>query len=246
MGDDAWAARVACEEEPDDLGDEFEPGDWIGTDELAALMAEARNAAVAEARAARLLGADVVGLAGARRRGPGLSGPMETGEYPGPLGFMGHGGPGDTARPCGVLAGVLEDAARSYAQATDDEVVGMVCAWSRMVSWATGQLYGSMAQFLKRRPADELVEGGLPLGWAESAVPELAQSLGESRGAVEAMLGTARNLAARLQGTMAGLLDGDLSDEKARIIVRGTSELTPEQARQAEHAVLGRAAKSSP
>jgi Domain of unknown function (DUF222) len=234
----------------------LDPGDWIpadelaadelAADELAALIAEAREVTAAEVRAALLLGADVVGLAGARRRGPGLSGPMEDGEYSGPLGFMAHGGAGDTARPSGTLAGVLEDVTGSYAQATDDEIVGVVCAWSRMVAWATGQLYGGLAEFLKRRPADELLEGGLPLAWAESAVPELAQSLGESRGAVEAMLGTARSLAARLPGTTAGLLDGDLSDEKARIIVRGTSELTPEQAQQAEQAVLGRAAKLTP
>src|SRR5271170_1389806 len=96
MGDEEWAERVACEEEFEIPADEISPGDQIPASELAALMAEAREITAGETRAARLLGADVTGLAGARRRGPGLSGAMREGEYPGPLGFMAHGGAGDT------------------------------------------------------------------------------------------------------------------------------------------------------
>jgi hypothetical protein len=52
----------------------------------------------------------VTGLASAGRRGPGLPGPAEERDY-GPLGGLAHGGMLDTARPCGALAVLLEEAA---------------------------------------------------------------------------------------------------------------------------------------
>jgi hypothetical protein len=245
MGDEQWAARLSAGDEPEEPGDETDAGDWIGADELAVLTARAREVTAAEARAAVLLGPEVAGLASAARRGPGLSGPMDEGEY-GPLGALARGGVLDTARPCGGMTMLLEDAVRGgYAAATDDEVMGAVCGWHRVIAWATGQMYAGTAEFIRRRPA----EGGTPgdgAGWSEFTATEIAHSLAESRSAVETMLGTAQDLAGKLPGTMTALLDGDISDAKARLFVRGTSVLDPAQAREAEAKVLGRAATLTP
>ena len=86
----------------------------------------------------------------------------------------------------------------------------------------------------------------MPRVWHEFTARELTHSLAESKCTAETMLGTAHDLEVKLPGTMAALLDGDIRDDKARTIVRGTAHLDPAEARAAEELVLDRAGTLTP
>jgi hypothetical protein len=205
----------------------------------------------------------------ARRRGPAYSAVPDQGEHAGRWAGLAHGGLLDQAVPGGAQAMLAEDAAGpgngSYAGASDDEVVGLICVFDRFEAWAAGRKYAAAGEFIRRRPADnpeknkkenkeaqekvakEVQEpGGLAGMWDEFAATELAHSLGDSRGSAEVLLETAHALTAKVPATMTALQDGQIRDDKARIIVRAVSELDPDEARAAEALVLDRAGAMTP
>jgi hypothetical protein len=294
------------EEEPADPDLEDPSPDW---DELDAAVAEAREITAAEARdsahAARMVFYGGWGAVGAApgRRGPGQPGSAASfpGEHASPVAGFGSGLALDTAPGCAVLAEFADAVAGPddrYPGATDDEIVGVICAWARAEAHAAARKLAAVAELIRRRPAEgcvpqnpaedaapedcapqvpakgaalngsaprdpaeEVAEGAtgrpavpdaaspekaaaqVPEAWDEFAVDELSCALGESRAAAEDLLDLARDLAARLPGTMAALRDGILSQPKADIISQATSALDPAEAAAAEDLVLGRAAR---
>src|SRR5580698_7817575 len=229
LGDEDWAASLACrvdEVELDDPDTEEDlnsgmPAQFVGVP-MAELIAEASELSAAQARAEALAGTGLLGLIGARRRGPGYSGPVMPGEYANPAGALAEGGVLDTAVPCGALALFLEDAAGAdglYAGASDDQVMGAVAAWDRMRSYATARMYDAVAAFIGHRPArgrEAETPGALPGGWSEFTATEVAHTLADSRCSAEMLVETAYDLAAKLSGTMAALRSGNLRDDKVR------------------------------
>src|SRR5271169_6745386 len=86
----------------------------------------------------------------------------------------------------------------------------------------------------------------MPAAWEEFTAAELAYALAEHRGRAEDLLTLAATLETRLPGTRAALRDGIVRLDKAWIIAAATALLDPEEARQAEAMVLGRAGRLTP
>ncbi len=106
-----------------------------------------------------------------------------------------------------------------------------------------------MAEFIRRRPESGCAPDGpaeMPAIWEEFAVDELRLVLAGHRGTAEAMLGLARDLAARLPGTAAAFRDGLVSRYKVHIIAAATAALDPKEAQAAGQMVLGRAGRLTP
>ena len=311
LDDDEWAAIVAAREDEEESVDPYleDPPDWS---ELDAAIAEAREFSAAEARdsayAAQMVFSGGWGAVGAApgRRGPGQPGSATSfpGEHASPVAAFGSGFALDITPGCAALAGFADAVAGPddrYPGATDDEIVGVICAWARAEAHASARKLAATAELIRRRPAEDcapeyyatarncapqqaagdaasdgcapqvstegsgpegsapqdpaedataegapspgLAAAPVPEAWDEFAVDELSCALGESRAAAEELLDLARDLAARLPGTMAALRDGILSQAKAGIISQATTALDPAEAAAAEQMVLGRAAR---
>ena len=263
---EAYLAALAEEDEyPGDPDQEEDPDNapppGLDDAQLAALIAEAREAAEDQARAAAVaarLGTTAAlaaaGAAALARRGPGMPGSAQSfpGEYASPAAGFAAGKPLDTAPGCAALGLFAEDAGDGddrYAGATDDEVLGLICAWDRIEANASARKHAMVAELIRRRPArDCAVEGAarMPAGWDEFTSAELAPALGQARGAAEDMLGLAHDLEVKLPGTRAAFLAGILNAEKAEIIAAVTQVLDPAEARAAEALVLDRAGLLTP
>ena len=105
------------------------------------------------------------------------------------------------------------------------------------------------SQRIRRRPEPGCAPEGaaqMPASWDEFTVTELAGVLGESRGAVDDLLGLAHDLEVRLPGTRAAFRDGIVGQDKAEIIARATAVLDPKEAGAAEAMVLDRAGRLTP
>ena len=263
---EAYLAALAEEDEyPGDPDQEEDPDNapppGLDDAQLAALIAEARQVTEDQARAAAVaarLGTTAAlaaaGAAALARRGPGMPGSAQSfpGEYASPAAGFAAGKPLDTAPGCAALGLFAEDAGDGddrYAGATDDEVLGLICAWDRIEANASARKHAMVAELIRRRPArDCAVEGParMPAGWDEFTSAELAPALGQARGAAEDMLGLAHDLEVKLPGTRAAFLAGILNAEKAEIIAAVTQVLDPAEARAAEALVLDRAGLLTP
>jgi hypothetical protein len=242
-----------CEAVEHQLGpDEEEPGEdaapWDA--DLDALIAECREITAEEAalaaRAARR------GLPGGTpiadgRRGPGQPGSAvrRPGEFLSRAAGFGAGMVLNTMPGCGALAGFAAEAAGEddrYEGACDDEVAGAIAAWDRVEAYAAARKLAAVAEFIRRRPEPGCPPQGparMPEVWDESAAPEVAGVLAESRCAAGAMLDLAHDLEVKLPGTASAFRDGTLRQSKVAIIARATAVLDPAEARAAEQLVLG-------
>ena len=165
LDDEEWAAIVAAREDEEESVDPYleDPPDW---EELDAAVAEAREITAAEARdsayAARMVFYGGWGAVGAApgRRGPGQPGSAASfpGEHASPAAAFGSGFALDTAPGCAVLAGLADAAAGPgdrYPGATDDEIVGVICAWARVEAHAAARKLAAIAELIRRRPAED-------------------------------------------------------------------------------------------
>ena len=263
--DEAWLAARADDEYPGDL-DEYEdpdnaPPPGLDDDQLAALIAEAREITAEQARAAEgwaRLGhtalVAALGAVSAGRRGPGMPGSAESfpGEYVSPAAGFASGKPLDVAPGCATLGSFLEDTAGAddrYAGASDDELLGVICAWDRVEANASAGKHAAVAELIRRRPAPAAAvagEAGMPEGWHEFTGRELGAVLGISPGDAEEMLDLAGHLEVSLPGTKAAFRAGIFNRDKAAIIAAATALLDPEEARAAEAIVLDRAGSLTP
>ena len=259
--DDAHAA----DEDPGDL-EEYEDPDnapprGLDDEQLAALIAEAREVTADQVRAAEAaarLGQTAVLAAleavSAGRRGPGMPGSAESfpGEYPSPAAGFATGQPLDVAPGCATLGSFAEEAAGEddrYAGASDDELAGVICAWDRVEAYASAGKHAAVAELIRRRTAPGCALEGpaqMPAGWDEFTPRELGVVLGVSAGDAEEILGLAHALEVHLPGTRAAFRAGAVTHEKAAIIAWATALLDPEEARAAEALVLDRAGSLTP
>ena len=179
------------------------------------------------------------------------------GDEPGPgsepgAGRFASGMPLDSM-PGGPELAQLADAATGeddrFGGVSDDELVGVLCAWGRVESHAAARKYAAIAELVRRRPASGFAlegEARMPRMWDEFAAAELAAALAESRADAAGMLGLACDLEVRLPGTKAALRDGTITLEKAEIIAHAVAVLDDDEARQAEDLVLCRTGRLTP
>jgi len=224
---------------------------WAETGELAAAdAADAENLA-RRGDLAALAAADA-GLRG--RRGPGQPGSAR--RVPGcsgsPAGGFGTGQSLDVAPGGSALLGFAERVADDQGRlgaATDDEIVGLICALDRAEASACALKHAAAAELIRRRPAPGCPlegEARMPEGWEEFTGNEVRWALAETRNAADAMLDLAYALEVRLPGTREAFRTGVLRRSKAEIIARATDLLDPAEARAAEALVLDRAGRLSP
>ncbi len=224
---------------------------WAETGTLAAGDA----ADTADVARRGLLGGLAAGEAGARgRRGPGQ--PGSAGRVPGasasPAGGFGAGQPLDVAPGGAGLLGFAERIAgdeKRLGRATDDEVIGLICALDRAEASACSLKHAAVAELIRRRPApDDTLTGKarMPQAWGEFTADELRWALAELRSEADAMLDLAHALEVKLPGTRAAFRTGALRHAKVEIIARATQILDADEAREAEEMVLGRAGRLSP
>jgi uncharacterized protein DUF222 len=193
-----WAASLAGredEQEPADPELEDGPPDWEG---LAAVIAEAREVTAAEARdreyAARMVAGGGFGPAGAApgRRGPGQPGSAASfpGEHASPAAAFGSGLALDTAPGCVVLAqfaGAVAGEDDRYPGATDDEIIGVICALDRVESHVAARKLAAVAEFIRRRPAQDPPAGASrrPAGSPGKGAPQGAAKGGAKAAAAD-------------------------------------------------------------
>jgi hypothetical protein len=150
------------------------------------------------------------------------------------------------------LAGFADAAAGpddSFGGVSDDEVLGVLCAWDRLEAHMAARKHAAVAELMRRRPAPGCVLEGparMPGAWDEFTASELCAVLAVSRWDADAMLALAHDLEVKLPGTKAAFAGGVVSQEKAGIIARATAVLDPGEARAAEALVLGRAGRLTP
>jgi len=263
--DEAWLAARADDEYPGDLESYEDPDNapppGMDDDQLVALIAEAREVTAEQARAAELaarLGHTAVlaaiGAEGAGRRGPGMPGSAQTypGEYASRAAGFASGKPLDLAPGCAALASFLEDTAGDddrYGGASDDELLGVICAWDRAEANASARKHAAVAELTRRRPAPGCAVAGparMPEGVDEFTGRELGAVLGVSARDAGEMLYLAWYLEVNLPGTKAAFRAGILSRDKAAVIAHATALLDPDEARAAEAMVLDRAGSLTP
>jgi len=260
MDDGQWADYLACEPVVPGLGLDPDEAPDVSRVELAAIVAECREISEDGARAAEV--AARMGTTGAMaalgatlgRRGPGQPGSAEQfpGEYAGPAGAFATGMVLDASPGGPELALFAAHAAGTgdrYPGATDDELVGAICAWDRAEAHMAARKHAAIAELIRRRPYPGYPPEGpaqMPAAWDEFTGDELSLALAESKGAAAGLLDLSWDLEVKLPGTKAAFADGTLRVSKASIIADATRTLNPEQARAAETLVLGRAGKLTP
>jgi len=263
-----WLASGSDDGEPpdfceDDLDPEGSALPWdedlaaivAGTDRIAADRA-ADAACLARPETAELAGAVLADEAEKRGpRGPGLPGSAE--RVPrvssGPAGGFGAGECLDVAAGSAALHGFIERAVGSgarLAEASDDEVIGLITAADRVEASACSLKHEAVAELIRRRPAPGAVvvegSGGMPEAYLDSAAAEVKWALAETRPAADQMLSLAWDLAVKLPRTRAAFREGRLRHSKVVIIARATAVLDAGEARQAEEQVLDQAPGLSP
>jgi len=260
----AWLGSGLDEDEPPGPDEEYDDPEHPAMPwdlDVAAIWAETGKLAAADAAdagnlARRGLLAELAACdAGTRgRRGPGQ--PGSTRRVPGwsdsPAGGFGAGQPLDVAPGGSALLGFAERAAddeERIGAATDDEIIGLICALDRAEASACSLKHAAVAELIRRRPAPGATlegEARMPDGWEEFAGDEVRWALAETRNAADAMLELAYALEVRLPGTKEAFRTGVLRRSKAEIIARATDLLDPAEARAAEALVLDRAGRLSP
>jgi Domain of unknown function (DUF222) len=264
MDDPAYLAARAEDEDPGELDEYADPDNappGLDDAELDALLAEAQEITAEQARAAEAAARfghtavlAAIGAVSAGRRGPGMPGSAQSfpGEYVGPAAGFATGKPLDTAPGCATLGSFLEDTAGDddrYTGATDDELVGIICAWDRGEAAMAAGKHAAVAELIRRRPAPEAEVQGpaqMPETWSEFTGRELGAALGISSGDAEEILDLAWHLEVNLPGTKAAFRAGILNRDKAAIIAYATALLDPQEARAAEAVVLDRAGSLTP
>src|SRR6476659_9934047 len=226
---DCWLDRAREHDEP--------PGPEEYEDY--APLTEEELAEIGEAAADVLL---AVEAAASGRRGPGQPGSARVfpGESSSTAAAFGPGMVFDVLPGCAGLA-VAADAAAGedggFAEVSEAELVGVVCAWDRVEAHAAARKLAAIAELARRSPKPED---------QEFTADELAYALAESRSRTGDLIDLAQTLQTRLPGTAAALDDGTITRYKAGIIAGATALLDPAGARAAEDKVLDRAARLTP
>src|SRR6204780_1697286 len=164
------------------------------------------------------------------RRGPGEPGSARRipGDSPGPAGAFATGQPLDVAPGGGALHGLAEYVAGPgdrFAEASDDELTGVICALDRAGAAACALKHAAVAELIRRRPEPGCPRQGpaqMPAPYDEFTEAELTDALAETRHGAARILGLAHDLEVKLPGTKAAFRSGVLRLAKVEILARGT------------------------
>ena len=147
------------------------------------------------------------------------------------------GGLLDEMAPGPVLAGFAGDAwAGGLHQLSDDELIGVVCAWRRQASWSAAGEAAAVGELAGRRAAQSRDGGNRHL--AEHVDSELAAALTLTGRSAGRLLELAAGLA-RLPGTATALAGGRIDWPRAIVIIDELSALSDAEAAAVEARVLG-------
>jgi hypothetical protein len=131
---------------------------------------------------------------------------------------------------------------RRCADATDDELIGLLGRWAAQESWAVAAKLGVIRELLRRRAlpgaAVRRLPSGLPDAWEEGTAHEVAAELGISLPAADKLTGLAWALEARLPRTGAALEAGVIDYVKAKAIAEETAVLDDAHVAAAEEMIL--------
>jgi hypothetical protein len=275
MSAEEWRAQLEREpaegsdpEECPDEEDYLDPDELDFTDaELAEIAGAVQGAALIAGQAYGTEGApastDPAGVAdalmaqaaaaSALRRGPGQPGSarMLAGESSSRAAAFGTGMCLDVMPACPDLVLLADQAAGpddAYPGASDDELIGVLCAWDRTESHAHARKLAAITELRRRRPVPDPPTSGREAGSAgeDYLADEIAHALGESRRAADGLAAVAEALDGKLPRTRAGLLDGTISPAKARLTATATAPLDDDEARAVEDEVLDRAGRITP
>ena len=128
-------------------------------------------------------------------------------------------------------------------------LIGVLCAWDRLEAHMAARKLAAVAELIRRRPESGCPPEGparMPAACEEFTADELACTLAEHRSHADDLLTFALTLHSKPPGTGAALRDGIVTAGKAQIIAAVTANLDPDEARQAEAMVLGRAGRLTP
>ena len=152
---------------------------------------------------------------------------------------------GDTCPPgawTGMVLNELSGPQRRCADATDDELIGLLGRWAAQESWTVAAKLGVIRELLRRRALAgaqvRRLPGGLPDAWDEGVTHEVAGELGISLPAADSLVGLAWALQARLPRIGAALEAGVIDYVKARAIAAETSVLDDAHVAAAEELIV--------
>jgi Domain of unknown function (DUF222) len=155
-----------------------------------------------------------------------------------------HGGEWDMRLPSADLAAALQTVSGAGCRcpgADHDQLLSLLRQWQALESWAAAGKLGVL-QALIREDDQPLPGGGyhgdLPDGWTKSLTHEAALALAMPPQSAEKLMWTAWNLRARLPETGALLAHGALTLAKARAVDEALSQLTDEDAAEAEAMIV--------
>ena len=147
------------------------------------------------------------------------------------------GGLLDVMEPGAVLAGFADDAwADGLDRLTDDELVGVLCAWRRLASWSAAGEIAAVSTLARRRAAESAGAGQQRL--ADHVDGEIAAALTLTGRSADRLLELAAGLA-RLPGTSAALAAGQIDWPRAIVITDEVASLGRAEAAAVEARILG-------
>jgi hypothetical protein len=142
----------------------------------------------------------------------------------------------------GMVLNELSGPQRRCADATDDELIGLLGRWGAQESWTVAAKLGVIRELLCRRALSgaqvRWLPCGLPDAWDEGVGHEVSAVLGISLQAADSLIQLAWDLLARIPRIGAALDDGVLDYVKAKIIAAETSVLDEEHLAAAEEMIL--------
>jgi hypothetical protein len=180
------------------------------------------------------------GTGGQPGREPGLPGGRDP-----RLAAFAQSDAGDRCPPGAWTAMVLNELSgpdRRCADATDDELIGLLGRWAAQESWTVAAKLGVVRELLRRRAlsgaAVRRLPSGLPDAWDEGTEHEVAAQLGISLQAADKLVGLAWALEARLPRVGAALDAGVIDYVKAKAIAEETSVLDDAHVAAAEELIV--------
>src|SRR5215472_12397655 len=142
----------------------------------------------------------------------------------------------------GMVLNELSGPDRTCADATDDELIGLLGRWNAQESWTVAAKLGVIRELLRRRalpgPQVRRLPCGLPDAWEEGVAHEVAAGLGISLPAADKLTGLAWALQARIPRIGAALDAGIINYVKARVIAEETAVLDDAHVAAAEELIL--------
>jgi hypothetical protein len=156
-----------------------------------------------------------------------------------------EGGCLDTAVPCTGLSQLADDASgvgREFAGVTENELLGLMSARTRLEARQAWERLMTVAEFIRHRPKKGCAlegRGRMPRVWDESATGELRLQLHLTIGEADQMLGLAHDLITKLPMTSAALRDGVIDLRQAQLMSARCTGLTAAEARAVEKIVFG-------